>query len=490
MVEAGDPGFHALARLLEHEDTLVWAEAVTVIDLHFAREDWDDLVPARKARNRTVCDTSSVLAVLRERYPFAHLRYLLLPPYTHGTDWRGSRSLDCDADEHCEVSVDIHPNEQALGFCEDVLMGRVEYPDWTDVPLAAVHGLCGMLPAGKVPDLESGAFESRAVRVLETYVARGSSPGNRLHAVKAYLRRIGAAEPASPVLFGDWLAVTRLGWPERSHETGKQYPPEDVSFFQHLSQDFRDPRELAALVRVHDPLVLRILIRLDRQDPSFGRRLEEAQAAEVPGFGPAPAWRPFEEKARLWLSGTSAQRAGAALALVDLGGEESRRTIASELARETDGDLRSLLGSCLVALGDRERLEDSGADFEARLADGLQELADREVIRPDDRIRAYPGWALHDMASNLIRAGDAKVLERTVELAEKEETDLFAFALASGVPALPLWEIFDLGLDYGHVRFIPGHQEERPDVTRLRRWWSKNAPKLRYDPATRAFLVP
>jgi hypothetical protein len=45
-------------------------------------------------------------------------------------------------------------------------------------------------------------------------------------------------------------------------------------------------------------------------------------------------------------------------------------------------------------------------------------------------------------------------------------------------------------LDYGPVRFTSSEPEERPAVTRLRRWWSENGPKLQYDPTSRAFLVP
>jgi hypothetical protein len=305
--------------------------------------------------------------------------------------------------------------------------------------------------------------------------------------VKEYLRRIGREQPAAPVLFEDWLALTRLGWPGRSHEPPATEHSGDESFFQPRSDDFRDHRELAALVRVRDPVVLRILIRLDRQDPSFGKRLDEAVAAAVPGFGPAPAWRPFEEQARRWLRGTPAQRAVAALALVDLGGEESRRTIASELAGEADSDLRSLLVSCLVALGDRDRLEACRADFEARLAEGLQEIADREMRYLTDRIQDYAGWGLHDMAANLLLAGDATLLERLFDLATRDETDLFAFALAAAVPALPVWEIFNVRANEP-VPFSDAL--ERPALARLRQWWSENGPKLRYDPASRTFLLP
>jgi hypothetical protein len=496
MDREGDAGFFAMARLLEHPDTLVWFQALTVIDFGFAREDMDGLVAARKG---TIRDTKSVLAALRERYPLGYLRYLMFPAYAHGTDWRSGGSLSCDGGEDCRVNLDVPPNERSLLYCEDVLQEKVEHPGWSlfrRMSRAVVHGLCGMLPRGRIPDLdpEGRSIEGRALRALRTYVAEGTNPSTRLHAVKAYLRRIGREPSARPVLFEDWLALAKLHWPQTSHAPGERDLSLDESFFQPNSEDFSDPRELAALVRIEDPVVLRILIRLDREDPSFKARLDAAVATEIPGFGPAPAWRPFEEKAKRWLHGKPEQRAGAALALVDLGGEESRRTIVSALAEEPDSDLRPLFESCLAALGDRERLEACRAGFEARLAERLEEWRQKEGYVMGEHIREYLGWGLHDMAGNLLRGGDASLLERAVDLAAQEEgTDLFVFALARAIPALPLWEIFEVGLSFVPVAFSDSEDEpdpERPAITRLRRWWSENGPRLQYDPATRTFVLP
>ncbi|MEM7235313.1 MAG: hypothetical protein AAF517_24265 [Planctomycetota bacterium] len=80
----GEFGIRAVTELLDDDDPKVWTRVIRLLDgLYLGEAVRGDLSNCPK-----LC---AFIRTLRSRSKFRAVKYLLPPPYTHGTDWRGYR---------------------------------------------------------------------------------------------------------------------------------------------------------------------------------------------------------------------------------------------------------------------------------------------------------------------------------------------------------------------------------------------------------------
>ncbi len=454
LVDGGEEGFQALSKLLVHPDERVWGRAVWTIDFSFAMGRGS--VPS-------IQDHETVVRALRKRSQLTLLRYLIIPPYQHGTDWRGSLEDALLA----EGERWIPPRPECVEFCEDILQGRIDgqrLDQVRELKERAVDALFLMLE----PVTGSGSSSSRGpasqregvLHVLKSFIESGRDPDLALWALDRFL------DHREGLSLEDWECFFRLRLPT--------YHPRTAKYSKGSMEGFLDPADLAALVRLDHPRVLRILIRLDR-DPKGKEAIDAALSRETPNIPiPLPRWRPFRDAALRFLKGSSYVRPGGALALVDLGGEESVQAIAEAFEHESDSEMGLLYRSCLIALGKDRPRSPVSLRFKGclMLLKGFIEehgsiehwdFSRHELFKKD-------GVEFQEIASNLLRSGDRQALESVVECLMNGGPDFLELPMASAVDGFPLWEVFD-------------------DRDRLAAWWAENREKLRWDPAKRLFGV-
>lgn len=125
----GEMGFRAILTFLEDDDPRVWVRTAELVDVHFI---------AAKARVSGYDPeaVNHVVTYVRSRSQKSLLRFLLLEPYWHITEWRDYWSYyDPDpAGKHhwCwywsgKEGQTLVPMEDGLAFCEEVLQDRFSY---------------------------------------------------------------------------------------------------------------------------------------------------------------------------------------------------------------------------------------------------------------------------------------------------------------------------------------------------------------------------
>jgi len=166
------------------------------------------------------------------------------------------------------------------------------------------------------------------------------------------------------------------------------------------------------------------------------------------------------------------------MALVDLGGKESREAISAARDREPDPEVRLLLGSCLAALGG----EAPGEAIETRFRERLAGARGERGMFDWDPDYNRGGIRFVDLAANRIRSGDHGDRESLEALADcmKDGPNFLALAMAGSVEGFPIWDLYAIW----ERGFGPGNQ------ARFAAWWDGNREKVRWDPGRRLFVTP
>jgi hypothetical protein len=433
LVAGREAGFQVLARLLLSRDSRIWTRALVVIDQR---------IVAGHESISTIKDPSTVIAALRERGLPTLLRFLMYPSYASNTYWREPlRRLLLEPGQEW-----LPPDPECMEFCAEMLQGQSGFTqrEVSDLRARAVEVLFLML----WPENQE-LHEDKAFRLLAEFVRGAADAGLCLEVLQRLLERLGHAS-LDHLRLTDWEGYFRLGAPQVdcvAHDLVGE------SLFECPIERFLDPVELAALVRIDHPRVLRILMRLDK-DPKGKAALDAALAQTIPGLPiPVPRWRPFRESALRYLSGPPRLHPGAALAMVDLGDQGCVDAINDALIQESDADRARFLRSCLLALGDGRFLREVNSWV----------VEDALHLAPLD-----DGW-LVDPRVNLLRSGDRMALDSSVESLIQIRKNTSPVPLIGAIEGLPLWK-FDF-------------QECLSD------WWILNRDKIRFDSAKRLWVV-
>lgn len=461
--EDGEFGFRAIASLLEDEDPRVWVRTAELLDAHYRNSEWN-LQPESVDR---------VLPYVRSQGQKALLRYLILPFYAHGTEWRRyGYFADGEVKHHwCwywsgKENHYLRPSRDGVSFCEDVLFDRFSYDGVYHEPetlkLRALDALVSMWRP------EPGGENREVFPVLKRFLQRGDPEPclhaiNRLAARSGIIRRESPRSPEGRLRLSDWEVLV-----------GICPPNAQAAYDSHVywgGEEGGCPGlgDLTALFYVDHPRVLRVVARL-AQDTTMKEKLDacQNQSEEMLPFRKV-RWLPVADAARRYL-GTSSRATGI-LCLAECQGRNATGALEDALAEEKVEDLRMLLKCCLFSLGER-RYADEAKHF---LSDLLQRT-------PQGEKAEYPPW---DCVAQMLRSGDRQVLDRVVDEAIKKHRPDLLFALNYALEGFPLRKLLESNL----IPFTADEKAFEGGEEALAKWWKIHRQRVSWDALRRVYVV-